>query len=76
MRFYGVLFERSGEKLATVGLHASNEAEALERALAILAEHGDGDPREGDENVAVRVGNLVRVDGKYQIVCAEGTFDV
>ncbi len=42
-KMYQVVWERDGERLATYALHATNEADALSRAEASLAEHPEHD---------------------------------
>jgi hypothetical protein len=69
--FYGVTFERGGEIISTAALHASDEANALQRAYVTAETHLDRPPK--GEDVTVRVGKLVRVDGDYKIICADGT---
>jgi hypothetical protein len=71
LMFYGVTFERGGEIISTAALHASDEANALQRAYVTAEAHLD--VLKGDD-VRVRVGKLVLVDGEYNIVCADGTY--
>jgi hypothetical protein len=54
-KMYHVVWERDGERLATYALHAANEADALSRAEASLAEHPEHDFDRTGTTVPVRV---------------------
>jgi hypothetical protein len=54
-KMYQVVWERDGERLATYALHAANEADALSRAEASLAEHPEHDFDRTGTTVRVRV---------------------
>ena len=55
MKFYQVVWERDGERLATCALHAAKEADALSRAEARYAEHPEDDFDRSGTTVRVRV---------------------
>jgi hypothetical protein len=54
-KFYEVIWERDGERLATHALHAADEADALSRAEARRAEQPEDDFDRSGTTVKVRV---------------------
>jgi hypothetical protein len=55
MKMYEVLWQRDGEKLWTMNLHAADEAGAISRAEEVLAEHPELDFDRSDTTVRARL---------------------
>jgi hypothetical protein len=58
MKMYEVVWERDGEKLCVVILHAADEAGAISRAEETFAEHPETDFDRGGTTVRARIHKL------------------